>query len=88
MKYLIVDGNSILNRAFYGVKPLTNHNGVFTHAIFGFFNILLKTIGDSGADSVIIAFDCKEKTFRHKAVDSYKATRHGMPDKLSVILPS
>ena len=87
MKYLIVDGNSILNRAFYGVKPLTNHNGVFTHAILGFFNILLKTIGDSGADSVIIAFDCKEKTFRHKAVDSYKATRHGMPEELAMQLP-
>ncbi|HBI85004.1 MAG TPA: DNA polymerase I [Ruminococcus sp.] len=87
MKLLIVDGNSILNRAFYGVKPLSNHKGVFTNAIFGFFNILLKAMDDTAPTDVIIAFDRKEKTFRHKAVASYKANRKGMPDELAMQLP-
>ena len=87
MKLMIVDGNSILNRAYYGVKPLSNHKGVFTNAIYGFFNILLKAIDDTGAESVAIAFDRKEKTFRHKAVASYKANRKGMPEELAMQLP-
>lgn len=87
MKLMIVDGNSILNRAYYGVKPLSNHKGVFTNAIYGFFNILLKAIEDTGAERIAIAFDCKEKTFRHKAVESYKANRHGMPEELAMQLP-
>ena len=87
MKLMIVDGNSILNRAYYGVKPLSNHKGVFTNAIYGFFNILLKAIDDTGAESVAIAFDCKEKTFRHKAVTNYKANRKGMPEELAMQLP-
>lgn len=87
MKLLIVDGNSILNRAYYGVKPLSNHKGVFTNAIYGFFNILLKAIDDTGAENVVIAFDRKEKTFRHKAVGSYKANRKGMPEELAMQLP-
>lgn len=87
MKILIVDGNSILNRAFYGVKPLSNHKGIFTNAIFGFFNILLKAVSETGADNIIIAFDRKEKTFRHKAVESYKANRKGMPEELAMQLP-
>ena len=65
MKLMIVDGNSILNRAYYGVKPLSNHKGVFTNAVYGFFNILLKAMDDTKADHVIIAFDRKEKTFRN-----------------------
>ena len=87
MKLMIVDGNSILNRAYYGVKPLSNHKGVFTNAIYGFFNILLKAIDDTGAESVAIAFDRREKTFRHKAVASYKANRKGMPEELAMQLP-
>lgn len=87
MKLMIVDGNSILNRAYYGVKPLSNHKGVYTNAIYGFFNILLKAIDDTGAESVAIAFDRREKTFRHKAVASYKANRKGMPEELAMQLP-
>ncbi|HAG12406.1 MAG TPA: DNA polymerase I [Ruminococcus sp.] len=87
MKLLIVDGNSILNRAYYGVKPLSNHKGIFTNAVYGFFNILLKAIDDTEAENVIIAFDRKEKTFRHKEVASYKANRKGMPEELAMQLP-
>lgn len=87
MKLMIVDGHSILHRAFHGVKPLSNHKGVFTNAIYGFFNILLKAIDDTGAENVAIAFDCKEKTFRHTAVASYKANRKAMPDELAMQFP-
>lgn len=87
MKLLVVDGNSILNRAYYGVKPLTNHRGVYTNAIFGFFNILLKAISDNAPDGVAVAFDLPAKTFRHKAVASYKANRKGMPEELAMQLP-
>lgn len=87
MKLLVVDGNSILNRAYYGVKPLTNHKGIYTNAIFGFFNILLKAAGDYQPDGVVIAFDLPAKTFRHRAVATYKANRKGMPDELAMQLP-
>ncbi len=87
MKLLVVDGNSILNRAYYGVKPLTNHEGIFTNAIYGFFNILLKAIDEVQPTSTVIAFDRKEPTFRHKAVASYKANRKGMPPELAMQLP-
>ncbi len=87
MKLLVVDGNSILNRAYYGVKPLTNQRGVYTNAIFGFFNILLKVISDDAPDGIAIAFDLPSPTFRHKAVASYKATRKGMPEELAMQLP-
>ena len=87
MKLLLVDGNSILNRAFYGVKPLSNHKGVFTNAIYGFFNILLKAMDDVAPTDLAVAFDRKEPTFRHKAVSSYKANRKGMPEELAMQLP-
>ena len=87
MTTLIVDGNSILNRAFYGVKPLANHKGVFTNAIFGFFNIVLRAVSDTKAERVIVAFDRKEPTFRHKASAAYKANRKGMPEELVMQLP-
>ncbi len=87
MKMMIVDGNSILNRAFYGVKPLSNHKGIFTNAIYGFFNILLRAAEDTKAEQIVIAFDRKEKTFRHNAVESYKANRKGMPEELAIQLP-
>lgn len=83
MKLLAIDGNSILNRAFYGVKPLSNKNGVYTNAIFGFMNIYMKNLADVKPDCVAIAFDMRKPTFRHKAVDSYKANRKGMPDELA-----
>lgn len=87
MKLLIVDGNSILNRAFYGVKPLTNRNGIQTNAVYGFFNILLRAIDDVAPTDVVIAFDRKEPTFRHKADTAYKANRKGMPEELAQQLP-
>lgn len=87
MKLMIVDGNSILNRAYYGVKPLSNHKGVFTNAVYGFFNILLKAIDDTHADTIVIAFDRREPTFRHKADAAYKANRKGMPEELAMQLP-
>ncbi len=84
---LIVDGNSILNRAYYGVKPLTNKDGLFTHAIFGMSNILLPHLEQLQPAHAIIAFDLKAPTFRHKEYEGYKATRHGMPAELAMQLP-
>ena len=82
-KLLVVDGNSILNRAFYGVRPLTTRDGRNTNAIFGFINMLYKQLTDSPPDYAAIAFDLKAPTFRHKACDYYKATRKGMPEELA-----
>ena len=82
-KLLVVDGNSILNRAFYGVRPLTTRDGRNTNAIFGFINMLYKQLTDLAPDYDAIAFDLKAPTFRHKACDYYKATRKGMPEELA-----
>lgn len=87
MKLLAIDGNSILNRAFYGIKLLSNKNGVFTNAVFGFMNIYLKNIADVSPDAVAVAFDLRSPTFRHKAVSYYKANRKGMPPELAQQLP-
>lgn len=87
MKLLAIDGNSILNRAFYGIKLLSNKNGTPTNAVFGFINIYLKNLNVVNPDAVAVAFDRSEPTFRHKAVSSYKANRHGMPDDLAPQLP-
>ena len=83
---LAVDGNSILNRAFFGVKPLTSPDGRPTNAIYGFFNIILKVIDTLSPSAVAVAFDLKAPTFRHKRCDYYKANRHGMPDELAAQL--
>ena len=82
MKLLVVDGNSILNRAFYGIKPLTTKDGQFTNAIYGFLTMFEKMKADVQPDAVAIAFDLKAKTFRHKMYDLYKANRKGMPEEL------
>ncbi len=82
-KLLIVDGNSILNRAFYGVRPLTTRDGRNTNAIFGFINMLHKQITELNPDYAAIAFDLKAPTFRHKKCDYYKANRKGMPEELA-----
>ncbi|MBQ6498702.1 MAG: DNA polymerase I, partial [Ruminococcus sp.] len=82
MKLLVVDGNSILNRAFYGIKPLTTKDGMFTNAIYGFLTMFERMKADVQPDAVAIAFDLKTKTFRHKAYDQYKANRKGMPEEL------
>ncbi len=87
MKLLVLDGNSILNRAFYGIKLLTTKEGLFTNAIYGFMNILLKLEQEEKPDEIAVAFDLREPTFRHKMYDGYKAQRKGMPEELAVQLP-
>ena len=86
-KLLIVDGNSILNRAFYGVRPLSTKDGIPTNAIYGFINILKKHLDILAPDYLACAFDLKGPTFRHKMYDGYKANRHPMPDDLAAQLP-
>ena len=87
MKLLCIDGNSIMNRAFYGIRILTNSKGICTNAITGFMNIYMKEIGEVHPDCVAVAFDLKAPTFRHKANSSYKANRKGMPDELAQQMP-
>ena len=85
-KLLVIDGNSILNRAFYGVRPLTNSKGLPTNALFGMLNILLKQLSEISPDYAAIAFDLSAPTFRHKEYAEYKAGRHKMPDELAAQL--
>ncbi|MCM1166303.1 MAG: DNA polymerase I [Lachnospiraceae bacterium] len=87
MKLLLIDGNSIMNRAFYGIRLLTNKKGVPTNALTGFLNIYFKLIKEESPDRIAAAFDLKAPTFRHKMYDGYKATRHGMPDELAAQMP-
>lgn len=83
MKLLVIDGNSILNRAFFGIKLLTTKDGQYTNAIFGFMTTLEKVLGETDPDAVAIAFDMKAPTFRHKLYGGYKAKRKGMPEELA-----
>ena len=84
---IIIDGNSIINRAFYGVRPLSTMSGIPTNAIYGFMNIMLKYIEDYNPDYLCVAFDLKAPTFRHKMYEAYKAQRKGMPDDLAEQMP-
>ncbi len=81
-RVLLVDGNSIMNRAFYGLPLLTNNNGEYTNAIYGFLNILFKTMEDRQTDSLIVSFDLKGGTFRNEIFKEYKGNRKGMPEEL------
>ena len=87
MKLMILDGNSVINRAFYGIRPLTTRDGLFTNAIYGFLNILQKLEQEEKPDAVCVAFDLHGPTFRHLQYDGYKATRHGMPEELAMQMP-
>ncbi len=87
MKLLILDGNSVINRAYFGVKPLTTRDGLYTHAIYGFLNILERMEREEQPDAVCVAFDLHGPTFRHIKYDGYKATRHGMPEELAQQMP-
>lgn len=87
MKLLAIDGNSILNRAFYAIRALSNKDGIPTNAVFGFMNIYFKNFDDIKPDCVAVAFDMHSPTFRHKAVSTYKANRKGMPDELFQQMP-
>ena len=87
MKLLILDGNSVINRAYYGVRPLTTRDGLYTHAIYGFLNILEKMEKEEQPEAVCVAFDLHGPTFRHKQYDGYKANRHPMPEELAQQMP-
>ena len=87
MKLMILDGNSVINRAFYGVRPLTTRDGLYTNAIFGFLNILQHVRSEEKPDALCVAFDLHGPTFRHLQYEGYKATRHGMPEELAMQMP-
>ncbi len=87
MKLMILDGNSVINRAYFGVRPLTTRDGLYTHAIYGFLNILERMEKEEQPDAVCVAFDLHGPTFRHLKYDGYKATRHGMPEELAMQMP-
>lgn len=87
MKLLILDGNSVINRAYFGVRPLTTREGLYTHAIYGFLNILERMQKEENPDAVCVAFDLHGPTFRHERYEGYKATRHGMPEELAQQMP-
>jgi len=87
MKLLIIDGNSVINRAYYGVKPLTTREGLYTHAIYGFLNILERMEKEEQPEAICVAFDLHGPTFRHLKYDGYKATRHGMDEELAMQMP-
>ena len=87
MKLMILDGNSIVNRAFYGVRALNAPDGTPTNAIFGFLNILQRMLDEHAPDALCVCFDRKEPTFRHKAYADYKAQRKPMPEELAVQMP-
>jgi len=87
MKLMILDGNSVINRAFYGIRALTNRDGLFTNAIYGFLNILHKLEQEENPDALCVAFDLHGPTSRHERYEGYKATRHGMPEELAMQMP-
>ncbi|MDO5152407.1 MAG: DNA polymerase I [Eubacteriales bacterium] len=87
MKLLILDGNSVINRAYFGVKPLTTREGLCTHAIYGFLNILERMEKEEQPEAICVAFDLHGPTFRHLQYDGYKANRHGMPEELAQQMP-
>lgn len=86
-KLLILDGNSIINRAFYGVRLLSNGNGQYTNGVYGFLNIFLKILEETEYQYQAVAFDLRAPTFRHKMFDGYKAQRKGMPEELAEQMP-
>ncbi|MGM9651685.1 MAG: DNA polymerase I [Faecousia sp.] len=87
MKLMILDGNSVINRAFYGVRLLSTKDGMYTNAIYGFLNILQKMEHEEQPDALCVAFDLHGPTFRHLRYDGYKATRHPMPEELAMQMP-
>ena len=81
-KLVLIDGHSILNRAFYGVPELTNSEGLHTNAVYGFLNIMFKILDEEKPDYLTVAFDLSAPTFRHKMYGGYKGTRKQMPHEL------
>jgi len=84
---MIIDGNSLMNRAFYGIRPLITKEGIHTNAVFGFINMMNKLVDEYKPTHLSVAFDLKGPTFRHKFYDAYKGTRKGMPDELRMQMP-
>ena len=87
MKLMVIDGNSILNRAFYGIRPLTTREGFYTHAIYGFLSTMKRLTDEEQPDALCVTFDRREPTFRHLEFPDYKAQRKGMPEELRMQLP-
>ena len=89
-KLVLVDGNSIMNRAFYGImgsKMLTTKDGTYTNAVYGFLAIMFKILDSLNPEYMAVAFDMRAPTFRHKMYSEYKGTRKGMPDELAAQMP-
>ena len=86
-KLILIDGNSLLNRAFYATPAFTNKDGFPTNGIFGFIKLLLKIISDKKPQYLVVAFDLHAPTFRHEMYDEYKAGRKQMPNELAVQIP-
>ena len=86
-KIVLIDGHSILNRAFYGIPDLTNGEGLHTNAVYGFLNIMFKILDEEKAQYLAVAFDLKAPTFRHKMFEAYKGTRKPMPEELHQQVP-
>ena len=87
MKLMVIDGNSIINRAFYGIRMLTTRDGTPTNAVYGFLTILQKLVDEERPDALCVTFDRRGPTFRHLAYEGYKAQRKGMPDELAAQVP-
>ena len=87
MKLMVIDGNSIVNRSFYGVRPLTTLEGLYTNAVYGFVTTLQRLLDEEDPQALCVTFDRREPTFRHLAYDGYKAQRKGMPEELAQQMP-
>ena len=87
MKLMVLDGNSIINRSFYGIRPLTTRDGLYTHAVYGFLTTLQRLLDEEKPEGLCVTFDRREPTFRHEADADYKAMRHAMPEELAVQMP-
>ena len=87
MKLMVLDGNSIINRSFYGIRPLSTHDGLPTNAVYGFITTLQRLLDEEKPEALCVTFDRHEPTFRHEADADYKATRHGMPEELAMQMP-
>jgi len=87
MKLMVIDGNSIVNRSFYGVRPLTTRDGLYTNAVYGFVTTLQRLLEEEDPQALCVTFDRREPTFRHLAYDGYKAQRKGMPEELAQQMP-
>ena len=87
MKLMVIDGNSILNRAYYGIRPLTTRDGLYTHAVYGFLTTMQRLTEEERPDALCVTFDVHAPTFRHTADTAYKATRKPMPEELRQQVP-